>query len=292
MSIARMPLLLSITPALVTVTAARYNVRTRVINSMNVPLARGAESVPNRPNGRDDSARRVLGLQVPDEAVFCATGDDVPVLAALLAHNLSAGSLGTWLVPDAAVRDRALRRYAEFVLMYAVQHGRVDTTEDRAAVAVWFSRLEPPPAGAGWGCELRRLLGPFAARFVVLHAVVPRTPHHYLAQFAARPGEGAAARALLASCHRVVDAEGLPAYTQVWGSEPRESLFGRLGYLPRSPMLLGSGGPVLWRMYRPRRGGERRDGLPRRVRLHRAAAASAGAGPSAAPPLLGRVDTT
>ncbi|MFI5950419.1 N-acetyltransferase [Micromonospora chalcea] len=260
---------------------------------MDVPLEmRGSQSVPNRPVERDDSVRRVLGLQVPDEAVFCATGDDVPVLAALLVQNLSAGSLGTWLVPDAAVRDRALRRYAEFVLMYAVQHGRVDTTEDRAAVAVWFSRLEPPPTGAGWGCELRRLLGPFAARFAVLHAVVPRTPHHYLAQFAARPGEAAAARALLAGSHRVVDAERLPAYTQVWGSEPGESLFGRLGYLPRSPLLLGSGGPVLWRMYRPRRGGERRDGLPRRVRLHRAAAASAGAGPSAAPPLPGRVDTT
>ncbi|MGX1612679.1 N-acetyltransferase [Micromonospora chalcea] len=275
-----------------TVTAARHNVPTRVVDSMEVPLEmRGSQSVPNRPVERDDSVRRVLGLQVPDEAVVCATGDDVSVLAALLAQNLSAGSLGTWLVPDAAVRDRALRRYAEFVLMYAVQHGRVDTTEDRAAVAVWFSRLEPPPTGAGWGCELRRLLGPFAARFAVLHTVVPRTPHHYLAQFAARPA-GAAARALLASCHGVVDAEGLPAYTQVCGSEPRESLFGQLGYLPRSPMLLEPGGTVLWRMYRPRRGGERRDGLPRRVRLHRAAAASAGAGPSAAPPLPGRVDTT
>ncbi|MGC4778660.1 N-acetyltransferase [Micromonospora chalcea] len=275
-----------------TVTAARHNVPAKAVD-MDAPLTmRGSQSVPNWPGERDDSARRLLGLQVPDEAVVCATGDDVPVLAALLAHNLSAGSLGAWLVPDAAVRDRALRRYAEFVLMYAVQHGRVDTTEDRAAVAVWFSRLEPPPTGAGWGCELRRLLGPSAARFVVLHAVVPRTPHHYLAQFAARPAGGAAARALLASCHRVVDAEALPAYTQVWGSEPRESLLSQLGYLPRSPMLLEPGGPVLWPMYRPRRGGERRDGLPRRVRLHRAAAPPAGAGPSASPPLLGRVDTT
>ncbi|MFI5851550.1 N-acetyltransferase [Micromonospora chalcea] len=275
-----------------TVAAARHNVPAKAVD-MDAPLTmRGSQSVPNWPVGRGDSARRLLGLQVPGEAVVCATGDDVPVLAALLAHDLWAGSLGAWLVPDAAVRDRALRRYAEFVLMYAVQHGRVDTTEDRAAVAVWFSRLEPPPTGAGWGCELRRLLGPFAARFVVLHAVVPRTPHHYLAQFAARPGEGAAARALLASCHRVVDAEALPAYTQVCGSEPRESLLSQLGYLPRSPMLLEPGGPVLWRMYRPRRGGERRDGLPRRVRLHRAAAPSAGAGPSAVPPLPGRVDTT
>ena len=275
-----------------TVAAARHNVPAKAVD-MDAPLTmRGSQSVPNWPVGRGDSARRLLGLQVPGEAVVCATGDDVPVLAALLAHDLWAGSLGAWLVPDAAVRDRALRRYAEFVLMYAVQHGRVDTTEDRAAVAVWFSRLEPPPTGAGWGCELRRLLGPFAARFVVLHAVVPRTPHHYLAQFAARPGEGAAARALLASCHRVVDAEALPAYTQVCGSEPRESLLSLLGYLPRSPMLLEPGGPVLWRMYRPGRGGERRDGLPRRVRLHRSAAASAGAGPSAVPPLLGRVDTT
>ncbi|MFI7307588.1 N-acetyltransferase [Micromonospora aurantiaca] len=276
-----------------TVAAARHNVPAKAVD-MDAPLTmRGSQSVPNWPVGRGDSARRLLGLQVPGEAVVCATGDDVPVLAALLAHDLWAGSLGAWLVPDAAVRARALRRYAEFVLIYAVRHGRVDTTEDRAAVAVWFSRPDPPPlAGAGWVGELRGLLGPFAARFVVLHAVVPRTPHHYLAQFAARPGKAAAARALLAGCHRVVDADGLPAYTQVWGSEPRESLFGQLGYLPRLPMLLWSGGPVLWRMYRPRRGGERRDGLPRRVRLHRAAAPPAGAGPSAPPPLLGRVDTT
>ena len=71
-----------------TVTAARHNVPARVVDSMDVPLEmRGSQSVPNRPVERDDSARRVLGLQVPDEAVFCATGDDVPVLAALLAHE-------------------------------------------------------------------------------------------------------------------------------------------------------------------------------------------------------------
>ncbi|MDM4783314.1 MULTISPECIES: N-acetyltransferase [unclassified Micromonospora] len=275
-----------------TVAAARHNVPAKAVD-MDAPLTmRGSQSVPNRTVGRGDSARRLLGLQVPGEAVVCATGDDVPVLAALLAHDLWAGSLGAWLVPDAAVRARALHRYAEFVLIYGVRHGRVDTTEDRAAVAVWFSRPDPPPlAGAGWVGELRGLLGPFAARFAVLHAVAPRTPHHYLAQFAAGPGQGAAG-ALLAGCHRVVDAEGLPAYTQVCGSEPRESLFSQLGYLPRSPMLLESGGPVLWRMHRPGRGGVRRDGLPRRVRLHQAAAPSAGAGPSAVPPLLGRVDTT
>ncbi|MFI6132728.1 N-acetyltransferase [Micromonospora sp. NPDC051141] len=206
--------------------------------------------------------------------VICATEDDIPELAALLACTLSAGALGAWLVPDAGVRDRALRSYAEFVLMQAVQHGRVDTTEDRAAVAVWFSRLEFPAAGGGWTYELRRVLGPMAARIAVLHAVAPHTPHHYLAQIANRPGQGAAAKAVLEHCHQAVDAEGLPAYAQVCSSEPRESLLGQLGYVPRSPVLLGSGGPVLWRMWRRLPTSEQDRLLPRRTRLHRAAPCS------------------
>ncbi|WP_416905560.1 N-acetyltransferase [Micromonospora echinospora] len=210
-----------------------------------------------------------------DTVIRRATGEDLNVLAPVIAGALAAGRLGAWLVPDAAERADVLRRYAEFVLARGLVHGQVDTTDDRSAVAVWYSRLEPSPPSVAWMYDLRRLLGPYAARFSLLHAcvdaVLPHVPHSYLAHIAVRPGRGEAGRALLASYHRVVEAAGLPSYAEVCSDRPRDGLFARLGYEARSPILLEPGGPALWRMWRPPSGGGRAGGLPRRVRLQRAA---------------------
>ncbi|MER7457302.1 N-acetyltransferase [Micromonospora sp. NPDC126480] len=207
-----------------------------------------------------------------DAIVRRASGEDTAVLVPVVADALMAGGLGVWLVPDAADRDEVLCRYARFVLKRGLAHGRVDTTVDRSAVAVWYAPLRPPPPSSVlWRYELHRLLGPYAPRFALLHAyrdaAHPHTPHHYLAQVAARPGRDAAAAVLLDSHHRVLDGGGLAAYAEVCGDRPREGLLARLGYVPRSPILLEPGGPALWRMWRPAAGGGYLDSLPRRIRL-------------------------
>ncbi|MFI7578326.1 N-acetyltransferase [Micromonospora sp. NPDC049497] len=192
-----------------------------------------------------------------------------------MADALMPRPLSTWLVPDAAERHDVLRHWAHMVLTQGLAHGQVDTTDDHTAVTVWYLRREPPPLAAVWMYDLHRLLGPHAPRFALLHAyldaVLPHPPHHYLAHVAARPEHGAAERALLVNHHRRLEAEGLPAYTEISSCRPRGSVFADLGYEPRSPIRLQPGGPVLWRMWRPPLGRRPPGGLPRRVRLHRTA---------------------
>lgn len=210
-------------------------------------------------------------MKLMDTVVRSATGGDIDVPAPLIASALAAGRLGAWLVPDVADRADVLYRYAEFVLARGLVHGRVDTTDDRSAVAVWYSRPEPSPPSVAWMYDLRRLLGPHVGRFSLLHAcvdaVLPHVPHHYLAHVVVPFGWAEAGRALLASYHRVVEAAGLPSYAEVCSDRPRNGLLARLGYEPRSPILLEPGGPALWRMWRPPLGDGRPGGLPRRVRL-------------------------
>ncbi|MBX7267363.1 N-acetyltransferase [Micromonospora sp. Llam7] len=171
-------------------------------------------------------------------------------MSGLLAAELAAGPIAAWLVPDPAHRRPVLHAYARFVLAHGLAHGQVDTTCDRTAVAVWYPRRAAPEPAAALLFGLCRVLGAQAARFALLHAqtdaVHPHIPHHHLAQLA---GDHDAARRLLVARHRLLDPHGLPSYAEVVTDRPRECLLGRLGYAPRTPVLLG-GGPALWRMWR------------------------------------------
>ncbi|WP_307826239.1 N-acetyltransferase [Micromonospora humida] len=208
------------------------------------------------------------------EVVRRASAADLDALSVLVAEALSVGAVGGWLVPDAADRPLVLRGYARLLMSWGLEHGQVDTTGDRSAVAVWLRRPEVPVPAAAWMYDLHQALGPHASRLALWHAyldaVVPHVPHAYLAHLAARPGRDDTVRALLAARHRVFDAEGLPAYAEVSGGRPRESLLAALGYEPRSPILLEPDGPALWRMWRPGPGSGRScGGLPPRARLRR-----------------------
>lgn len=212
-------------------------------------------------------------MTFPKTVIRRAAVEDIEPLARVVADTLMVQPTAAWLVPHAAERAGVLLSYARLLLTRGLNEGQVVTTGDQAAVSVWYSRLEPPAPAAPWVYDLQRNLGSHAPRFALLHAyvdaVVPHSPHYYLAHFAARTGQCGAAHALLSSYHRELDAEGLPAYAEVSGACPRESLIARLGYEPRSPVLLEPGGPALWRMWRPSSGDRGPDGLPCRVRAHR-----------------------
>ncbi|WP_244236403.1 N-acetyltransferase [Micromonospora inaquosa] len=232
-------------------------------------------------------------MSLMETAVRRATGEDIAALSSVMADALMAQPIGVWLVPDVAKRAVVLHRWARLVLSQGLERGRVDTTDDRAAVAVWYARLEPPPPAAAWVYDLHRLLGPHAARFALLHACVdglrPHRRHHQLAHVAVRPGYEDAAQALLAAHHQTLDLAGLPSCAEYSGDRPGDGLLAEVGYQPRSPVLLAPGGPALWRMWRPQSCDEQPcrsagGGLPRRVRLDRTATLFLGRVISAAPP--------
>ncbi|WP_328366560.1 N-acetyltransferase [Micromonospora zamorensis] len=232
-------------------------------------------------------------MSLMETAVRRATDEDVDALSSVMADALMARPLGVWLVPDVVNRAVVMRRYARLVLLQGLEHGRVDTTDDRAAVAVWYARMEPPPPAAPWMYDLHRLLGRHAARFALLHACVdglrPHRPHHQLAHVGVRPGHGDAAQALLATHHQTLDFAGLPSCAEHSSDRPGDGLLAEVGYRPRSPVLLAPGGPALWRMWRPQPCDEQPcgsagGGLPRRVRLDRTATPFLGRLLPAAPP--------
>ena len=207
------------------------------------------------------------------KTVRLATSGDIGVASEILADALMAQPMAPWLVADAAERLMMLRRYARLVLGRGIVEGQVDVLDGCDAVAVWYSRVERSLSSESWVCELRRVLGPYAPRFAIWHgcvdALLPHTPHHYLAHLAVPAGKPDAARALLAAYHRRLDEARLPSYTEVVGSRPSMSVFAGLGYQARSPVLLEPGGPAVWRMWRPGPAARRAEGLPCRVRVHR-----------------------
>ncbi|MEU9505384.1 GNAT family N-acetyltransferase [Micromonospora sp. NPDC048170] len=209
-----------------------------------------------------------------------ATIGDSDRLAALLAEALMDASVGAWLVPDKAERRPVLERYCRFAVEHGLEYGSVDTTDDVAAVAIWYPRIKPmPQLSRLLNSDLRRLVGAYVERFELLHvstaSVHPFVPHHCLAHLAVgsrHRGRGLGSR-LLMSHQRVLDEVGLPAYTESTIERHRTGLYARLGYTPRCPVLLPLAGLALWRMWRQpatRAGATGLDALlPRRVRAHR-----------------------
>ncbi|MGW0505754.1 N-acetyltransferase [Micromonospora sp. NPDC003241] len=197
-----------------------------------------------------------------------ATAADLPALTGLLTADLASGRLAAWLVPDPVRRRALLAAYARFVVAHGLAHGQVETSGDRAAVAVWYPRLGPPAPASAAPFGLHRALGRDAGRFVLLHAhtdaVHPHRPHHRLAHLA---GDEHAGQVLLAARHRLIDPHALPSYADIVTDRPRTGLLARLGYAPRTPVRLDGGGPVLWRLWRAALDPD--SVLPRRVRVHR-----------------------
>ncbi|MGC4885703.1 N-acetyltransferase [Micromonospora sp. DT227] len=189
----------------------------------------------------------------------------------MVADSLVVGALGAWLVPEVSERLPLLRAYARLLLNAGMRSGQVHTAGEDTAVSVWYERHLPRAAAGVTVEELHGALGRQADRFALLHAclaaTIPAGPHAHLAVLAARPGRGQAAVALLEHHHRLLDNVGQPAYATLVTAEPRDSVLGQLGYVPRAPAQLAPAGPVLWRMWRSPRSQPR--GLyPRRARLH------------------------
>ncbi len=164
-----------------------------------------------------------------------------------------------WFIPDAARRERLLRRhFAASIPLYAAA-GAAWVSADRAGAALWV-------APGAYPFRLREELSVARARLEVfgrwprrgiggLRAIErhhPREPPHwyldYIGVDPAAQGRGTGA-ALLAPMLARCDVERRAAYLNA-GSPRSRDLYARHGFAVRSELRLPFGGPPLWRMWR------------------------------------------
>lgn len=190
-----------------------------------------------------------------DVDIHQATADDLPPLADTLAQAFDDDPVWRWMLPDV---HRRRRRLFAALLRHAIPKGRVYTTPDRLAVAVW----SPP---GGWklptaavlrsavpivraaGSRLPRLMGRLG-EIEKLHEKVPQ--RHWYLEFIGT-ASGARGRGLGSALmeHAFAEVtEGLPVYLE--SSNPRNlSFYQRHGFkvTGRPPMRSGPPQWTLWR---------------------------------------------
>jgi GNAT superfamily N-acetyltransferase len=191
-------------------------------------------------------------------AIREASGAEAGALAATLADSFQLDPVSGWLFPDSADR---LDRHPHFFRIFidvALADGRVHTTPDYEAVALW---IDVDPDNLGGSRNLGELFeeacGPSYRRFVRLdQAMYQHHPSHivhaYLAFVGVRPewqGRGIGTALL---CHRLdeLDDWHRPAYLEASSARSR-GLYERLGFRRLPPRIDLPNGPSLWPMWRP-----------------------------------------
>ena len=186
----------------------------------------------------------------PEEA------DALGELIALAFHDLAPSR---WLIQDSLERAAVLPGYFAMLVTDAFElRGRVLTTADRRAVAVWIDASLVPPHGQierGYKARLVDLVGGFYPRFRAFEQILtdahPHAPHWYLAFLAVHPddqGHGIGS-ALLAHMHHTLDEDYHTAYLEA-ADRSTLDFYVRHGYRPLGPPLGLPDGPSLWPMIR------------------------------------------
>jgi ribosomal protein S18 acetylase RimI-like enzyme len=192
-----------------------------------------------------------------------ATRDDVPSLALALARAYYQDPVWSFLLPDEARRELALRRYFTIELRDVVLPHDTAWTTERAIGALlslppghW--RLSPltmarrgPAFLRAFGSDLPRSL----LALTLLERVHPRVPHYFLA-YAGIPPEWQSkglGSALVSPLLERSDAERSPVYLEAT-SERAVAFYQRHGFAVTDELRLKNG-PPLWLMWRDPRSG-------------------------------------
>lgn len=190
------------------------------------------------------------------EVVRAETGD-LDALSDLMAEAFFDLPPSSWLIADEAARRQIFPGYFRMYLEHGLTHGLVYTTPDWAAVALWLPvGTEPPVPPEGYQEQLAVVTAPWTSRFTAFDAALEAQhpvgqPHHHLALAGVRPGRQGRGigSALLEAHHRVLDAEGLPAYLEA-SSRRNRKLYLRHGYEDLTPSICLPDGPLLFPMWR------------------------------------------
>lgn len=190
--------------------------------------------------------------------VIRAESADLEALSQVVADAFHDLDPSRWLIADQAVRRKVFPGYFRLYVEHAMAHGVVQTTDDRAAVALWLpddgDEADPP---AHYDARLRAATGRWIERFLAFdQALEERHPsgvvHHHLALLAVRPdrqGRGTGT-ALLRSYHDFLDRDArAPAYLEASDLRTRR-IYLRHGYADHGPPIRLPGGPMMYPMWR------------------------------------------
>ncbi|CAM5668594.1 N-acetyltransferase [Streptomyces avidinii] len=196
--------------------------------------------------------------------IRCARPAESGAIASLLARAFADDPVMTWMIPDAADRERRIARY--FRLAQRQQRPRaggvrVAATGDGRllAAALWSGPGRWKPSALRELAALPHYARAFGLRGLpragevdnAMHEAHPRTPHWYLPSVGTDPGlQGtgvgtALLRQQLAACDRL----GQPAYLES-SKASNVPFYERLGFRVTGELRLPEGGPVIWPMWR------------------------------------------
>jgi GNAT superfamily N-acetyltransferase len=190
--------------------------------------------------------------------VVPANAADVDALSQLIAAAFHDLAPSRWLISDPGVRREIFPGYFRIYVEHALTEGVVNTTPDRAAVALWLPvGTSQPVPGPGYNARLRAATDPCTGRFRIFDRELDRhhpvgTPHHHLAILAVQPNrqQQGIGTALLRAHHATLDEAGMPAYLEAADLNSRR-LYQAHGYVlqPNTPIRLPDG-PEMWPMWR------------------------------------------
>lgn len=187
----------------------------------------------------------------PRDQIVPAQPQDANALSRVIARAFHDLAPSVWLIPDSEARARLFPGYFRLFVDEAMARGRVYTTLELTAVALWLpSTPNDEPASSGYDAGLPAATGIWVDRFRIFDALLAEhhshdTAHDHLAILAVDPhhqhqGIGSA---LLAAHHDHLDAENPPraAYLEASDATTRE-LYLRHGYTDLDdPIVLPSG---------------------------------------------------
>ncbi|HEX9030411.1 MAG TPA: GNAT family N-acetyltransferase [Streptosporangiaceae bacterium] len=199
----------------------------------------------------------------PTRTVVRADKADADVLSEVIAQAFHPLAPSEWLIDDPVARRDIFPGYFRLYVEHALEHGVVQTTQDRTAAALWIPMpAEPPEPSPEYAARLTAVTGRWASRFHTFDAALDShhpagTPHYHLAIIGVRPdrqGQGAGT-ALLNAYHQELDDELVaPAFLEASDLRTRQ-IYLRHGYVDHGAPIELPDGPKMYPMWRAGRAG-------------------------------------
>lgn len=193
----------------------------------------------------------------PSPEIVTAQPGDAWKLSTVVAAAFHPLAPCRWLIPHPVQRRVAFPAYFRILVEHALAAGRIDTTIERTAAALWLpvgpDGPEPPQR---YERRLKEAVGAHLERFEILdeqfeaHHPLGRA-HQHLAILAVHPDHQhrGLGQALLEHHHRRLDVEGTPAYLEA-SDETNREWYARHGYRDVGSAIRLPDGPVMWPMWR------------------------------------------